>query len=412
MNFDPVVWSIPLFFVLIGIELVFDFVKRKRTGEGFYRLNDAFSNISCGVVDQSTGLFAKVLVIGIYAAAYEYIQPLTPWEIQGSIPIYIVFFFAVDLAYYWAHRLSHQVNLFWTGHVIHHQSEDYNLSVALRQGAFQKLFTFWVYLPLAIIGFPPEWFLVTMGFNLLYQFWIHTEWVKKMGPFEYVLNTPSHHRVHHGRNPKYIDRNHAGVFIIWDRMFGTFQAEEEHPTYGITQPVNTFNPVLAYIQPFQLLIHDLRQINGFRDKVRFLFASPGWYPEQLGGVKPPPPITGDEKKYDQELPIGLNVYLLIQYAFFIAVSASVLLNIQGYSQPDKALFVLFALFQVFSMGFVFDRSRKGVILESMRLIVFLAFGCWMALMKDQITFAAVIIVFGLLSTAWLAILKSRGRFNG
>lgn len=409
MNLDPVILSIPIFFVLIGIELIYDAYQRRKKGEGVYRLNDAFANISCGIIDQATAVFAKVFTVGAYVLVFSLFEDLTPWTLPSNWFFYILCFIAVDFAYYWAHRWSHQVNLFWTGHVVHHQSEEYNLSVALRQGAFQKILMFWVYLPLAIVGFPPEWIVVSMGLNLLYQFWIHTEAVDKMGVFEWVMNTPSHHRVHHGRNPKYIDKNHAGVFIIWDRMFGTFQKEEERPTYGITRPLNTFNPVMAHVQPFRELWQDVRSIPSFKHKVRYLLAPPGWYPESLGGFKAPPEITGAEEKFNRTLPLGLNIYLLVQYAFVVGITAFFLFGLERYSTLEKGIFLMFLLYQVFGLGSIFDRNKKALVLEGVRTGMLFAFAVWSGLLASggDAMFGGAVMVISLLSAAWLAILVSR-----
>lgn len=369
MNFDPVVWSIPLFFLLIGIELAYDFWQKRKSHHGLYRLNDALNNIACGVIEQITGVFAKVFTVGAFVLVYELTADYRPYEIPANWVFYGLAFVAVDLAYYWSHRLSHQVNLFWTGHVIHHQSEDYNLSVALRQGAFQKLFTFWVYLPLAALGVPPAWFALSVGLNLLYQFWIHTETVRTMGPLEWVLNTPSHHRVHHGRNPEYIDKNHAGVFIIWDRMFGTFRKEEEKPTYGITKPTDTFNPVWAHTLPFVELGRELRAIPGFWDKMRFLFKPPGWYPASLGGFKPAPPVPPDFLKFDRKTPSLLQVYILVQYALVIGLVAVFLFNLPAFGSGEKAGLAGFALLSMLSFGLMFDQSRWALPVELLRLAV-------------------------------------------
>ncbi len=409
MNLDPVILSIPIFFVLIGLELVYDAYQRRKKGQGVYRLNDAFANISCGIIDQATAVFAKVFTVGAYVLVFSLFENITPWTLPSNWLFYILCFVAVDFAYYWAHRWSHQVNLFWTGHVVHHQSEEYNLSVALRQGAFQKVLMFWVYLPLAVVGFPPEWIVVSMGLNLLYQFWIHTEAVDKMGVFEWVMNTPSHHRVHHGRNPKYIDKNHAGVFIIWDRMFGTFQKEEERPTYGITRPLNTFNPVMAHVQPFRDLWQDVRSIPSFKDKVRFLFAPPGWYPESMGGFKAPPEISGSEEKFNQTLPLGLNIYLLVQYFFVVGIAAFFLFGLERYNTLEKGIFLSFLLYQVFGLGSIFDRNRKALVLEGVRTGMLFAFAVWSGLLANDgdTVFGGAVMVISLLSAAWLAILVSR-----
>ncbi len=166
---------------------------------------------------------------------------------------------------------------------MHHSSEDYNLAVALRQGAFQGLFSWVFYLPLAFVGFPPSWFAAIMSFNLLYQFWIHTRTIKTLGPLEWVLNTPSHHRVHHARNPKYLDRNYAGTLIIWDRMFGTFQAEEEEPVYGLTKPLDSWNPLWANLHVWRDLFRDAWLAPRWIDKLRIWFMPQGWRPDGIAG---------------------------------------------------------------------------------------------------------------------------------
>ena len=364
---DVVILSIPIFFVLIGAEVIYDLIQRKRGQQGLYRLNDAFTNISCGIVDQLSGVFAKVFTVWVYAAVYAFSQSLYHLEWIGNWYMYLLAFVLIDLAYYWSHRISHQVNLFWVGHVVHHQSEEYNLSVALRQGAFQKVLMFWIYLPLAFAGLPPAWFAISIGLNLLYQFWIHTEHVKTMGVFEYFLNTPSHHRVHHGRNPKYIDKNHAGVFIIWDRLFGTFQKEEEKPVYGITRPTNTFNPVLAHVQPFQRLFKDVFAIPNWPDKIRFLLNSPGWYPESMGGVQSVEEVPKDYEKFHLVLPLKLNVYLIVQYFLLVGVTAFFLFTYAEYHLFVQVGIVAWLLLSLLAMGGVFDQSKLGKAIEIIRL---------------------------------------------
>jgi len=233
----------------------------------------------------------------------------------------LILFFAYDLCYYWAHRMSHEINLFWAGHVVHHQSEEYNLSVALRQSWFQSIFTAPFYLPLALLGFDTYLLIWVGAINLTYQFWIHTELIDKMGWLEWFMNTPSHHRVHHGRNPKYIDKNHAGVFIIWDRMFGTFQPEEERPTYGITTPLNSWNPVWANFSHFQTIYQQIKQTPSLGNQLRVLFNKPGWRPTEQGGPIPVPEVSRDNyDKFDTYLPKNLAWYALFQYLIITALA--------------------------------------------------------------------------------------------
>jgi sterol desaturase/sphingolipid hydroxylase (fatty acid hydroxylase superfamily) len=315
-----VVLSIPIFFALIGLEVAWD----QWRGRGLYRLGDSLANIGCGIMDQSSGLFLKVLTVGAYTAVFFSFTAWRPWELSGHWAVWVAAFVLADFAYYWAHRLSHEVNILWIGHQVHHQSEDYNLGVALRQSVLQKVLLMWVYWPLAIIGFPPEMFLTSMAINLLYQFWIHTELIDRLGPLEWVLNTPSHHRVHHGRNPEYIDRNHAGVFIVWDRMFGTFQQELIKPTYGVTRPTESFNPVQAQWKPVVDLWMDVRSISGWRDRLRFLLAPPGWYPESAGVIQAAPAIVGPQFKFDPRPTPRLVVMLMGRWLMILVVSLLVL----------------------------------------------------------------------------------------
>ena len=315
-----VVLSIPIFFALIGLEVAWD----QWRGRGLYRLGDSLANIGCGIMDQSSGLFLKVLTVGAYTAVFFSFTAWRPWELSGHWAVWVAAFVLADFSYYWAHRLSHEVNILWIGHQVHHQSEDYNLVVALRQSVLQKVLLMWVYWPLAIIGFPPEMFLTSMAINLLYQFWIHTELIDRLGPLEWVLNTPSHHRVHHGRNPEYIDRNHAGVFIVWDRMFGTFQQELIKPTYGMTRPTESFNPVQAQWKPVVDLWMDVRSISGWRDRLRFLLAPPGWYPESAGGIQAAPAIVGPQFKFDPRPTPRLVVMLMGRWLMILVVSLLVL----------------------------------------------------------------------------------------
>ncbi|NVJ45683.1 MAG: sterol desaturase family protein, partial [Cytophagia bacterium] len=251
MNLDPTVIAIPVYFLLIGLELVAHHYQSIKS----YRMNDAITNINCGITSQVIGAFLKVMSIGFYTYLFEKFRLTT---IENSTLTWVIAFVAYDFFYYWAHRMSHQVNLFWGGHSVHHQSEEYNLSVALRQSSTQIIWTFIFFTPMAFAGFDPLILVSVSGFNLLYQFWIHTEAINKLPKwFEAVFNTPSHHRVHHARNPKYIDKNHGGTFIIWDKMFGTFRQEEERPTYGITKNLNSWNPVWANISHYSDMMREI-----------------------------------------------------------------------------------------------------------------------------------------------------------
>lgn len=363
MNVNLIVLSIPIFFLLIGLELIYDRLRKKN----LYRLNDSFANISCGITEQVSGVFAKVFTVAAYDIVFT---NFALFEVPNNWLWYILAFLGVDLCYYWAHRSSHEINLFWAGHVVHHQSEEYNLSVALRQSAMQKVFTFYFYLPLALLGFPTEWFLFISAINLLYQFWIHTETINSLGPLEYVLNTPSHHRVHHGRNPKYIDKNHAGTFIIWDMMFGTFQKEEERPTYGITTPLNSFNPVYAQVAHYGNIWSDLKKVNGLGNKLKVLFFKPGWLPKELGGYRSPQAVDRNTYgKFNITLPFRLNAYLFFQYLLALGGTAFYLFQQHTFSGDLKISGAVLIFFSVAVLGLLFSAKKYAWFMELGRLIL-------------------------------------------
>ena len=400
MDINPVVLSIPVYFLLIGIELLVQQFSKKR----LYRLNDAITNISCGITQQVTGIFLKVLGVGAYALVYKY---FAIWEIPNVWYTFIILFVAADFFYYWAHRMSHEINLFWGGHVVHHQSEDYNFSVALRQGSFQILWTFAFYLPLAVVGFDPVTFVLISALVTVYQFWIHTETIGKLGFLEWFMNTPSHHRVHHGRNPKYIDRNHAGVFIIWDRMFGTFKEEEERPTYGITKPINSWNPVWVNLNHYHEMYHTAKAIPHWRDKLKFMFYKPGWLPENMGGYQAAPEV--DKKsynKYNALPPKPLNLYVLVQYILVLGATAFFLFQQGNFSLIEKSLVVFAIVLTITNCGALFEMKNWVWILEKVRIVAISA-SIIAAVYYYSLDFwlVALAISYTLVSLGWLLIIN-------
>jgi len=364
MNLNPIVLSIPIFFILIGIELVVE----RLTHRKLYRLPDSIANLSCGITSQLSGIFFRVLAVGVYEIFYANFA-LT--HLERNWMYWLALFLLVDLGYYWAHRMSHEINLFWGGHVVHHQSEEYNLSVALRQSSFQVVWTFFFYLPLAIAGFGTMDFLLISALNTLYQFWIHTETINRMGWFEYLFNTPSHHRVHHGRDPKYIDKNHAGTLIIWDKMFGTFQEEEERPTYGITKPINSWNGVWANFSHYATMAHELALIKSWPDKFRYLFKKPGWFPESLGGYRAAPPVDKSHYvKFDTPAPVVLNYYALFQYIICLLATGLFLFQLPQFTLAQKALASALITISVVNLGVLFEHRRWVYIAEWLRIIIY------------------------------------------
>lgn len=396
MNFNPIILSIPVFFILIGLELLVDKFRNKSN----YRFNDAITNISCGIGEQVTGVFFKLAIVGLYTLLFE---NYAFFKIPVNWTTGIILFLGVDFFYYWFHRYSHVINLFWGGHVVHHQSEEYNLSVALRQGWFQKFFSFGFYLPLAFIGFDPVQFLLVSSLVTLYQFWIHTKNINKMGVLEFVLNTPSHHRVHHGVNPKYIDKNHAGTLIIWDKMFGTFQEEEEEPIYGITQPINTWDPLSANLHHWKQMYHGLKQMRGIKDKLRYTFNPPGWKPAYIND--PEVPVnTAPYKKFDTLVPNSINYYVLFQYAITLAGATFFLLSAGKLSFTEKLIAASLVVLSIVNFSSLFESKKYAVFAEAVRILL-CAF-VFVAYFQIHIpVFLIVLAAWTLLSGLWLFQIK-------
>lgn len=363
MSLDPVVLAIPMYFTLMGVELIYEAISKRKT----YRLNDAITNMNTGVLSQLTGTFLKIFKIGIYAAVFEY---FAFYKIEPTWTSFWILFLLWDLAYYWDHRMAHRVSLFWGGHSVHHQSEDYNLSVALRQSSTAMIWGVPFYLPLALMGFDPVQFTIVGGLNLLYQFWIHTEHIDRMPRwFEAVFNTPSHHRVHHGRDPKYIDKNYAGVFIIWDKLFGSFKAEEERPHYGVTKPINSWNPVYANFAHYIDLFGYVKKARKPADALKILFYPPGWMPDYLGGPEKVTEVTEAYQKYNTSTILQMNLYILVQFIAALAINANYFFNNESYDDTTKTLYAVWIVITTLMFGFLFETKKRWVkVLEVIRLV--------------------------------------------
>jgi len=272
-------YAIPFFAITLFIEVIVD--AREKTNS--YETKDAITSITMGLGNVALGLISKVLVFAAFIFIYNNFRLFT---IPFSWWAWILILFAEDFSYYWMHRVSHTNRFFWASHVIHHSSQRYNLSTALRQswtGGFMT-FIFWLWLPL--LGFHPVMILAQMSISLIYQYWIHTERIKKMPNwFEAVFNTPSHHRVHHATNPQYLDRNHAGIFIIWDRWFGTHQPEVEKPTYGLVKNISSFNPLYVAFHEWISLFRDVfTSKTSFTNRLKYLIKPPGWKHDNTGVI--------------------------------------------------------------------------------------------------------------------------------
>ena len=281
---DLIALAVPFFLLAIIIELAVNWWRRA----GVYRSNDAINSISAGMLDVTTGYFTKFLPLlgwGFVMQHFKLIDMPLAWFDASArgIALWVTAAIAWDFCYYWFHRFSHEISILWAAHAVHHQSEEYNLSTALRQTSTGFLFGWIFYLPLFAIGFPLEVLLTVNAVNLIYQFWVHTRLVGRLGPLEAVLMTPSHHRVHHAQNERYIDKNYGGMLITWDRLFGTYEPEsdEEPVVYGVRKPLASWNPLWANLQVYDYLLFDARKAERWRDKIGIWFRRTGWRPADV-----------------------------------------------------------------------------------------------------------------------------------
>ncbi|MCY1269745.1 Fatty acid hydroxylase superfamily protein [compost metagenome] len=323
MNY--VLYAVPFFFLLIGIELLAD----RWRGMSSYRTADSLNSLSAGVLSTTSGLLTKVVGLLTYSFAWEHLAFL---ELSAqSLWVWLSAFVFYDFCYYWNHRLGHERNVLWAAHSVHHQSEEYNLSTALRQTSTGFLFGWIFYLPMAVAGVPPLVFLTVGALNLLYQFWVHTRHVPKLGWFEWVFITPSNHRVHHAQNPVYMDRNYGGVFILWDRLFGTFQEEldEEPVIFGVTTPLASWNPLWANLQFYVQLWRDAARAESWWDRLRIWFMRTGWRPADVAERYPlAKPDLSRFSKFEVPLGRAQKWYAGLQFALYV-VAGTWILGIGG-----------------------------------------------------------------------------------
>lgn len=417
MEINLVTIAIPFFFLLIFLEMGFSAYHKRK----LYRLNDSINDLSAGTASEVVGVFKKTVTMFAYILIYEKFRifnlPSWPSEALSIVPagtlglssltwawilvvgVWVLCFIGYDLAYYWNHRLSHEINFLWAGHVVHHQSEEYNLTVALRQASFHSIFTWVFYLPLALIGFSPIVMILNGQLNLIYQFWIHTKAIDKLPRwFEAIFNTPSHHRVHHGINPKYIDKNHGGTLIVFDKWFGTFEPESEEPVYGTVKPLQSFNTIWANLHYWWEMIELAWRCPRWSDKVKVFFAMPGWRPAELGGQYPIPEVSAKTfKKYDIELPKGLSLYSLVWFVITVALAFGMLVKVNSLSMFNIGVISAVTLVSLLTLGGILERKRWALFAEPIRMAILVA-GAYALSGEANITLGTL--ALGAISTVW------------
>ena len=326
-------------------------------GRNVYRLNDAVGSLTAGILSQTSGVFLLALNLGIYVLVHQHFSlfdlPANDWR------VWVAALIAYDFFYYWNHRIDHEVGLFWAAHVVHHQSDNFNLSTALRQTSTGSLLGWIFYLPMAIAGVPPTVFVVVGLIDLLYQFWIHTELVGKLGWFDFVFASPSNHRVHHGINDQYLDKNYGGILILWDRLFGTFEEEVEKPVFGVRGGLYAFDPLSANVSYYATMAKLAWAAHDWRDRIRVWFAPPGWLPANLRPAEPPPFDLAGVKVYDPPASVGVSLIAFAGLVAMIGATAFFLASAPGWPFMTGLVVFLALVAALWALGALLD-SRISI----------------------------------------------------
>ncbi|MDC3144739.1 sterol desaturase family protein [SAR86 cluster bacterium] len=394
--------AVPAFFILIFIELIYGLV----SGKSNYRLNDTFTSISLGLISR----YIPLLGLGIQGAAFAYVAQYYNLKLfsPSSLWVWIFAFFLYDFCYYWMHRLHHEVKVLWATHVVHHHGEEFNLSTALRQTSTGFLWKWIFYLPIFIVGIPPEVFVTVAGVNLVYQFWVHTEHIPKLGWYEYVFVSPSNHRIHHAQNKHYVDANYGGVFILWDRIFGTYKEEMEElkPIYGTSKPLRSWNPFKANLDIFREMLLDSSRTKSFKDKIGVWFSRPNWRPED---VKIKYPIIKNDlenfEPYNPEVSSQVKIYGWIQLLFLLVISAVITSTVGAQTYLETSLFALILVASVTISLVAFENFNLKVLPEVAKSIIVLALILPGNILNNELLVTQLLLFQALLNILLVAILS-------
>ncbi len=400
--------AMPAFLLLVLFEKWYGWHKGNDTVRGM----DMISSLSSGI----TNVTKDVLGISISILSYEwFVNRIAIYHIQPTVWAYIIAFIVIDFAGYWVHRIDHKINIFWNSHIVHHSSEEFNLACALRQSisVFLRLFAF-LLIPAALLGVPVEVIAVVAPIQLFAQFWYHTRHIKKMGILEKIIVTPSHHRVHHAINLEYIDKNLSQIFIVWDKLFGTFQEElpDVQPVYGITRPVKTWNPIKINFQHLWLLIKDAARAKSLKDKLRIWFMPTGWRPEDVAEKYPLYKIDDvyNFEKYDPQTSSLLYTWSWLQVIVLLLLISWLFGNITAIGSPAMFVYGAFVFVYVYAFTELMNRNKQALLWEFFKSIfgvgIIYYYGNWFGADKYFNRINTVLIIYfitAFLITAWFVL---------
>jgi alkylglycerol monooxygenase len=406
------VFVMPVFLILILIEKIYGNLKGEDTAPNM----DSVSSISSGMVNS----VKDVMGLSITLVSYEWFESkFSILQLQENVWAYIIGFIVIDFYGYWSHRLSHQINFLWNKHAIHHSSEEFNLACALRQtvSSFVNLFTF-LLIPAALLGVPPKVIAIILPIHLFLQFWYHTKHIKKMGFLEKILVTPSHHRVHHAINPIYMDKNHSQIFIIWDKLFGTFQEELDTvpPVFGITRPAQTWNPIRINFQHLWLMITDAWRAENWKDKLTIWFKPTGWRPKDFEEKYPVNKISDvySFEKYGTQHSKSIMYWAIFQALITLLLITYMYNSIAIIGLPNVFIYGAFIFLTVYSYTELMDERKISLVWETIRFMVgigIIAFlGDWFG-MNQIFPFATILVICYLIVSLLTTIYFVKFNFN-
>ncbi|WER47058.1 sterol desaturase family protein [Cupriavidus sp. WKF15] len=351
-----IVYALPLFFVLMACEFAYGLARRKNT----YRLSDSLSSLSQGLLSQLAAGITQLFQIGLYTLVFRRVALFAGSPIWHAWYGWLIAIVLFDFCDYWLHRMGHESAVMWAAHAVHHQSQHFNLSTALRQESTVALLGWPFYLPMAVLGVAPEQFALAGLIVLLYQFWIHTEHIGKLGWFDRVFSSPSNHRVHHAVNDQYLDKNYGGMLVIWDRLFGTFAEEREPCVYGTRTQLRNWNPLWAVAVGYSDIAKLARRTRRWSDKLRLWFKPPGWLPEDLKAAASTVPydLQAAAQRYDPQLSRGRRWFAAAQFLQLMAATGSYLWFADDLSFGQTVLVVAPMVAGLWSLGMLLEGRLK------------------------------------------------------
>jgi sterol desaturase/sphingolipid hydroxylase (fatty acid hydroxylase superfamily) len=406
--------AVPFFLLAILLELAISAARKLE----LFRTNDAISSLSLGILNGTFGYFTKFIqfvIWGFVLQNFALVEMPVAWfdtSLRG-IALWLTAILAWDFCYYWFHRFSHEISILWASHAVHHQSEDYNLSTALRQTSTGFLFGWIFYLPLFLIGFPLDILITVNAINLIYQFWVHTQVVHRLGILDYVFVTPSNHRVHHAQNERYIDKNYGGMLILWDRMFGTFEDEcaDEPVIFGVRKALANWNPFWANLQVYDYLLFDAIRTRRWRDKIGIWFRRTGWRPNDVAARYPK--MNSDLKsfeKYNPPMKRPVRNYLLAQFLVALLAVLGIGQLYVNFGATGVLMPCLLLWAQLYALGLISEGRNTALQIELLRLLVVVPLGLWFVINKDEFAVFGDVIwvttaVYLAGSATWLILLR-------